>query len=302
MPGGEDVFETTGSDDRSEEVREAFALLGHEVRLDILLALLEDWRGALTEPRSYSELMRAVGMQDSGKFNYHLSRLRGSYVRKVDDGYVPTASATALYRAVLATRPSADPAERSFAVEGSCPDCGGDLTATYEREFLTVTCDDCETVAGGVTYPFPRNGFDERSGEAVVDAVGRRAAHHVALARSGQCPFCAGTTTPSVLDDLDDPSTPDVEIACDTCSFVVAVRLLLALELVPEVTAALVALGVDFDESDWGIPERTVEVRSRDPTVVELTVERDGRTATVVVDDGLDVRSVTVDGDPVGGP
>ncbi|MDF9745462.1 DUF7347 domain-containing protein [Natrinema salsiterrestre] len=93
-------------DEARAAVREAFSLLDHEIRLEILLALLEDWHAVYTEPRSYTELMDAVGMRDSGKFNYHLDKLRGVYVRQVEDGYVPTASVTALYRAVLAHRPT----------------------------------------------------------------------------------------------------------------------------------------------------------------------------------------------------
>jgi len=287
-------------DERAEAIREAFALLGHEVRLDILLALLENWRAARTEPRSYSELMRAVDMRDSGKFNYHLKRLRGAYVRKVEGGYVPTASATALYRAVLATRPSADPDRRSFAVDAACPDCGGDLSGTYERSFLSVTCADCGSLAGDFTYSFPRNGLDGRTDEAVLDAVSRRVAHHVALARSGQCPFCAGRTTATVREDYADSDTHDVEITCDTCSFVVGVGLLFAVALVPEVTAALVALSVPVEAArTWDLPEPTVDTRSRDPLVVALEVETDAGAATVVVDEGLTVRGVTVDGDTV---
>ena len=66
-----------GPDGDRASVREAFSLLAHEVRLDIVLALLENWAAVDTEPQSYSDLMDAVGMRDSGKFNYHLDKLRG---------------------------------------------------------------------------------------------------------------------------------------------------------------------------------------------------------------------------------
>jgi len=69
-------------DETLAQPREAFALLGHDLRLEILLALLDRWEAARTEPQRYSELMRAVGTQDSGKFNYHLGKLRGAYLRK----------------------------------------------------------------------------------------------------------------------------------------------------------------------------------------------------------------------------
>jgi len=295
------VRDEESDDEQAEAIREAFALLGHEIRLDILLALLENWRAAHTEPQSYSELMRAVDMRDSGKFNYHLKRLRGAYVRKVEDGYVPTASATALYRAVLATRPFENIDGRNFAVDAACPDCGGNLSGTYERSFLSVTCGECNSLAGDFTYSFPRNGLDGRTDEEVLDAVSRRVSHHVALARSGQCPFCAGRTTARVSEDSADAAPHDVEITCDTCSFVVGVGLLFAVALVPEVTAALVALGLPVEAArTWELPEPTVDRRSGEPLVVALDIETDADTATVVVGEDLTVREVTVDGDPVG--
>ena len=282
-------------DERDFDAREAFALLGQEIRLDILFALLEHWRAAHTEPQSYSSLMRAVDMQDSGKFNYHLKRLRGVYVRKVEDGYVPTASATALYRAILATRPTEDAERSTIAVEDACPDCGGSLSGTYEGSFLTVHCEDCGTTPGGFTYPFPKNGLAGRDDAAVLEAVSRRASQHIELARSGQCPFCAGRTAVALDCDADLP----VEIECDTCSFVVAVTFLQALKTVPRVTAALVALGIERDGA-WDLPESTATVRTDDPLEIEVTIESDGRTAEVVVDQRLDVLSVTVDGERVG--
>jgi hypothetical protein len=63
---------------------EAFALLGHEIRLGILRAFFDNYvpldPDSLHEVReqrtlSYAELMAATDMEDSGKFNYHLEKL-----------------------------------------------------------------------------------------------------------------------------------------------------------------------------------------------------------------------------------
>lgn len=61
---------------------EAFAALGNETRIAILLAL--EGRG---DALSYSELKRQVGVYDSGRFNYHLDRLLGHFVDGTSDGY-----------------------------------------------------------------------------------------------------------------------------------------------------------------------------------------------------------------------
>jgi len=304
----------TGDEDGPGAVaREAFGLLGHDLRLDILLALLDRWRAAHTEPQRYSELMRAVGERDSGKFNYHLDKLRGTYVRQVDSGYVPMASATALYRSVLAYRPTTESRVTTFPVGVTCPDCGADLRAAYEQQFLTVSCPDCAETVEGFTYPFPKNGLENRGDETVVRATYERARHHVNLARTGQCPFCAGTTTVTVDRDTlagtatDDTATGSafdaherpVEITCDTCTFVVTVGFLFALSMQRRVATALGMLGVGTDDV-WEQPSTTTRVAADEPLTVEIELASGGRTASVVTDGDLDVHSVTVDGDPVG--
>lgn len=276
---------------------EAFSLLAHDIRLDILLALLDEWRAADTDPQTYSELMTAVGIEDSGKFNYHLEKLRGVYLRKVDEGYVPTGSATALYRAVLGNRPTTDATRTSFAPDAECPDCGAALTGTYETEFLSVECPACEERVAHFTYPFPKNGLAGRTDEEVLDAVHRRARHHVALARAGQCPFCAGTTSVEFLHEhFADETALDVSITCDTCTFVVGVPLLFALSLDHSVATALAELGVAVEETPlWNLPVATPKIESDEPFRVALTVESDNRSATIVVTSDLSVESVAVD-------
>ena len=60
----------------------AFALLGDETRVGILQALGE----TPDEPVPFAELQGRVGMRDSGGFNYHLGKLRGSFVRRTEVG------------------------------------------------------------------------------------------------------------------------------------------------------------------------------------------------------------------------
>ncbi|WP_050051535.1 helix-turn-helix transcriptional regulator [Halostagnicola sp. A56] len=305
--------ESANGDDR-DGVREAFSLLGHEIRLDILLALLEDWHAVYTEPKSYAELMGAVGLRDSGQFNYHLDKLRGVYVRKLEDGYVPTASVTALYRTVLAHRPTEHLEYGPAAIDSACPRCDQAPVVRYDRGFATVDCAACEWT--GFTYPFPKNGLEGRDADAIADAVTRRAGRDIDLARTGQCPFCAGTTTvdlrlEALRDEGDDEDADGdriaaevdghwVEIVCDDCTFLVGVDPLGALLADGRVVGALAEAGLEPDRYDWEQPTPTARVESRDPARLGLEVEledEDGivRTATIVVDDTFAVRSLAVD-------
>lgn len=298
---------TAGDRDRTVP-KEAFALLGHDIRLDILRAFFDGYSpvdpDSFADVRarrtmSYSELMAATGLEDSGKFNYHLERLRGVYVERVEAGYVPTASAIALYQAVLANRPT-ESIPTDFDVEKRCPNCDAGLRGRYEQEYLVVECPACEPF-WGLTYHFPKNGLAVREDEAVYDALYDRMMYHVGLARTGQCPSCAGVTTATLpRDRLDGEATPTVEMVCTTCSWLVTVDVVSALQFDPQVTAALLDIGVPLAESssmqatERVLPDVTGRVRSADPLRVVVEVEHTDGVAELVVDDALTVHATEI--------
>jgi hypothetical protein len=280
------------TDGDREAVRDAFSLLAHDIRLDIVLALLEGWAGVHTEPQRYSDLMGAVGMEDSGKFNYHLDRLRGVYVEKVEEGYVPTAAATALYRAVLAHRPTEE-TTRTQELDETCPNCGGTVVERYERSFLSHECADCEDWPGA-TYSFPANGLRDRTGRERQRAMAYRAGYHIGLARTGQCPFCAGRVQVQFDPQADwaEQEGSSVELACDTCTWRVVVAVLTPLQFEPPVAAALTRVGVDLPLTGFHDIETGVERVSTDPVRRAVTIEADGGAVTALVDDELGIHSV----------
>ncbi len=280
---------STGAAD-DVDAREAFDLLGHDIRLEILLALLEDWLAAHTKPKSYAELMDAVGMEDSGKFNYHLDKLRGVYVRQVEDGYVPTASATALYRAVLAHRPTDSVAVDQTLSTATCPACGAEPQLRYDRGFVTVDCPDCSEWEG-FTYPFPQNGFERHNSEQLLAAVSERVRHEVGLARTGQCPACAGPTTVDLRpEQVEDDGW--IELACDSCTFVVGVDPLTALLTDDRVGAALREIGLDPLGHDWERPDSQPSVSSRDPPRLSVTVTGPSGTVTLTLTGDLEFEAI----------
>jgi len=280
-------------DDRADQppMREAFALLGHDIRLNILEVLLDNWVAAYTDPVQYTELMDAAEVEDSGKFNYHLGKLRGRYVQKVDDGYVPTAAATALYRAVVAHQPTQEPKRTRLDVDSECPRCNAGLSGIHDRGFLSVDCGSCDEWTG-FSYPFPKNGFADRTDEEIVRATHQRCKHDLAIARSGQCPFCAATTTIEIqVDAIREGNVPAVEIRCNACSFYVGTDVLFPLLLDTRVIVILTNAGIPLEHYEWELPERETEISSQNPLRIQVTLTGDEATATIVVDDCLDVCS-----------
>jgi len=77
----------TAPSDATTDLVAIFSLLSDETRLAIVRELAACRLGE-SEPRlSFSALRTRVGIDDAGRFNYHLGRLRGSLVEKGEDGY-----------------------------------------------------------------------------------------------------------------------------------------------------------------------------------------------------------------------
>jgi DNA-binding transcriptional ArsR family regulator len=69
----------------SDPPTDVFALLSDETRVGIVREL-----AAADRPVRFGRLRERLDCRDSGRFNYHLRRLRGALVEKRDDGYVLT--------------------------------------------------------------------------------------------------------------------------------------------------------------------------------------------------------------------
>ncbi|GAA0199844.1 helix-turn-helix domain-containing protein [Haladaptatus pallidirubidus] len=68
--------------DIPETAIEALGTLASEHRIAILREL-----AVADEPLAFSELRERVGIRDTGRFNYHLSKLRERFVRETDGKY-----------------------------------------------------------------------------------------------------------------------------------------------------------------------------------------------------------------------
>ena len=132
----------------------AFEAVSDEVRLGVIEAFVEERRrrretldhedrGDITDDvvlLSFSELRDAVGVDDSGRFNYHLDKLVGRFVHRTPKGYMLTIAGHRLAGSIVAGRynKSAAAPER---VDRYCPDCGGQLTAMYTGGALSLLCE-----------------------------------------------------------------------------------------------------------------------------------------------------------------
>jgi DNA-binding transcriptional ArsR family regulator len=245
----------------------AFALLGEPTRLAILRAVWEAPTGAV----SFSDLRDRVGVEDTGRFNYHLGKLRGHFVRKRDGGYELRQAGVEVVRAVLAGVINEAPVREPTPFGASCPDCDGTLLASYDGHG-TVACDECETV--WMHNEFPPAGLSGRDAAALARALDRWTRHRSLLAFEGVCPSCASETTTTVEET---ERGQFVDRICGHCEHVSRAPLWALVVYDPDVSRVLREDGVVV----------------RDRPFWELVRLSDGAERT---DDGFVVRLVTDEG------
>jgi hypothetical protein len=181
--------DTGGTDGEDEGLTPAaaFALLGEPTRLAIVRAVWE----APADVVSFSDLRDRVGVADTGRFNYHLGKLRGHFLRRVDGGYELRQAGLEVVRAVLAGVLNEAPVRDPAPVGAPCPDCDGPLLVSYDGHG-TVSCGDCETV--WMHNEFPPAGLTGRDAPALARTLDRWTRYRSLLAFEGVCPTCASET------------------------------------------------------------------------------------------------------------
>jgi len=103
---------------------EVFAALSDDTRVAILRALWD----ADEQVLSFSELREAVGIRDSGQFNYHLGKLVGQFVRETDDGYTLTRAGIQINGAIEAGAYTVEASLDPIDLDSPCPTCDSDRT------------------------------------------------------------------------------------------------------------------------------------------------------------------------------
>ena len=287
---------------------DALSVLGEETRARIVVALGDavDPEDANPGVLAFSELMDRVGAEDSGRFNYHLDKLVGTFVRKVDDGYRLHPPGHLLYRAIVAGTLTERERLEPFPA-GDCPDCGAELTAEYPaNHYLYVRCRDC----GGFFHPYhlPDRGARDRSREAALDAAVRKGRYESGLLRDGVCHACTApverelrTDDPGVCGRRCDYDVYAV-LACTACNTGGVGHPAQIALTAPSVVGFFDDHGRDaravrpWDpavidaESDTRLEDGTEEI---DSLTVTVPFELDDERLTVRLNDELQVASVT---------
>jgi|APHM01.1.fsa_nt_gi hypothetical protein len=277
----------------------AFDLLSDDTRVAILRAL---WTGAC--PMTFSELRGAVGVADSGQFNYHLNKLVGQFVSKGDAGYELTTAGSRINGAIEAGSYTTDGVMDPIPLEQPCPACGGARTFRYKDDTAQVECDSC---ALKIRYPVPPSVFADCNRKTIPTVAGEYLRMILDQLASGFCSLCEGPVDQTVCqfsesaigaeDVADSRQDPDqaviVQYECLQCGAQPASILGLDLLAHPAVVSFYYDRGVDLRKrSFWqlsALDPGTTQLRGTQPFRAEQTYTVAGDELTMVVDDEMTV-------------
>lgn len=310
----------------SSQAIEAFATLGNETRLAILLALWEAYEPISGEHSvTFSALRERVGIRDSGQFNYHLDQLTGRFIRSTDTGYELKESGQTLIRTVIAGAGLGETSRPPTDVELPCNRCGAHPVAvSYEEESIYLKCNSCDGFASIGDFPSgtlavwhlaPAGLVDRDTAELLV-ASSVAEDNRVRSMNQGVCPDCSGSVTTSV--HLCDDHTPGSETVCSNCGrrdsarvrYVCtvcknwnAVPIQVAVHDHPAVVSFYYERGIDMNYQVGDIDEfcqvweylweQDHAIDSTDPVRVRVTIPCAGDELHVVLDDTLTVIDIS---------
>lgn len=294
---------------------DAFGILGNEIRLEIIRIL---WRadaaheyddGSDTaDTMSYSGLRREVGIEDNGKFNYHLSELAPHFIRRTDEGYRLSGAGKQIARTVIAV---SGPDELDFSSElnQACPLCAGPVKVTYEDQWLRVRCEECNGLFGdqaptGTLFltKYPAAGLRDRTSKEALAAGLYRCVLDITYMMYGICRECAGQITASVT-VCDTHERPDdrscvscgtpfpvwAEMECDTCGFAKRLPVEMFATGLGMTTGAIYSQELDIHAPSF---DQTIDMLQ---TSVETTVSEDPFRVTVRIQGETSTTSIQFD-------
>lgn len=299
---------------------QTFGVLSDSTRVDILSALWDHHDPTDPRPMSFSQLREAVGATDPGGFNYHLKKLTGQFVRKVDGGYELRDAGKRMARVLVSGAVGSNTSLDQTTVDSNCLFCEGRLSIRYADGWRYINCTECNARCIG-SYPaslismgeLPPAGLVGRTPSEVYAADRIWDKHRTEMVMSQVCPECAG---PMPVDHIDvcpnhDPD-PHSEAVCDGCGSIfwgmvyhvcqVCKNLWkLPTLLYPVTHPAVVSFYYDhgLEANLASLEQRGItldydeSVVSEDPLRIQIKIPLDDEVCTVTYDDQMRVVTVT---------
>lgn len=182
---------------------EAFALLGDETRLAILLVLWENYDPhADDDAMPFSEIFGRIDYDSPGSFRYHLEQLDGQFIRQRArrERYELRMPGIKLVQSIIAGAGVHDVTRKATEIDQACPFCDAPTTVRYREGLLVQACTACEGVAPERTgvdgflnaVKFEPAGVADRSPERLRSVSRIASLRQTRSMFDGVCPTCSG--------------------------------------------------------------------------------------------------------------
>ncbi|APW98414.1 transcriptional regulator [Halobiforma lacisalsi AJ5] len=285
-----------------DDLGEVFGALADDIRVNILRFL----RTHPEETASFSTLQDATGVEDSGRFNYHLGKLTDRFVRKSEAGYELTQAGKHVVGSIESGRYTTSGEIEPIELTDPCRFCGETQQLSYCDEVVTVECTSCSA-----TYEFvvPPAVFAHCDDTDVPRLASRHLRTTIQRQYAGFCVFCNGRLARTVkstdefdsspirsdeqLEETEHPGTATVEFDCQQCGATAYSSVSDVLLEHPSVIGFYNDHAIDVHERYcWSFPafddvDMTAPDESRD--TFEITYHCEGESLSLTVDDHLSV-------------
>lgn len=293
-----DVFE--------DELDDVFGLVADRTRLEILRVLWEERteRDKQTKqdqqgtPVSFSTLRERVGVEDSGRFNYHLNKLVPRFVADEDDGYSLTYAGVQIFTGAVSGIYTETDVSFEPRPAGDCPnpDCDGQYEIAYESGVVSFGCDTCEDEYQITAPPILVGAHDLPENP---DVVRKHSLTVIQKTARGFCHLCSGPLETEIqhTTQATDMDIVAVEHECQECGTVATTSAMLEVLDHPAVVSALHEAGIDyreaFFEASTEMLETSQRIVSEDPVEIEISVDTTEVELTLLLDEELSITEYT---------
>jgi DNA-binding transcriptional ArsR family regulator len=285
---------------------EALSILGDETRLEILLALAKEANEqGVGSGLTFSDLREQVGVEDSGRFNYHLNELRDQFVTKLDEEYVARYPGLAIVATMYAGvhRDTVADESRTAETEFTCPECDREVQLHYgARQLYSGMWMECPEHGSFDKRPVPPGAQMDRSLHELMTVAATRFVTNLALARQGICLQCWGNVTVEYPTDVPEEyqiaDRIPVKIQCDRCWNHVSVVLRSLFLEHPSVRGPFADRGyslLETMEMVTAVDELSVcetELLGTDPASARLCIDLDDESIELTIDEECTVIDV----------
>lgn len=264
---------------------DAFGALSDPLRINILQALGGHHRETGSETTiGFADFRRRVGVEDSGRFRYHLNQLRGNFVEKADSGYRLTYAGMKIVTAILMGTYTNEITKDTTELDSNCFVCDNPAVATYANGACVVSCANDHPL---FAWQVPPTAAADATLSEIVDVAELLARQGMERVLSGYCSECYHAIEPEVLTEREPPV---FRAECETCGAQLISPLGYCLLVDPRVAALYRRHGHNLHESYiWDLSfiqdAALYTLVEEDPVRITIDVSVADETLTATVND-----------------